>query len=75
MGTKRVGLARIEALVENLKREINQYQEAARNYTKKQLFFIFKYIKEYDLRSKGIKNKSVNQNELLRELTFKILHT
>lgn len=54
---------------------INQYQEAARNYTKKQLFFIFKYIKEYDLRSKGIKNKSVNQNELLRELTFKILHT
>ena len=40
----------------------------------KKLFYIFKYFKEYDLKSKGINNKSTKQNELLRELIYKILH-
>ena len=54
---------------------ISQYQTAARNYTKKQLFSIFGYLKEYDLKSKGVNNKSTNQNGLLKELIFKIIHT
>ncbi len=53
---------------------INQYQEAAKKYSKKQLFYIFQYLKEYDLKSKGLNNKSTNQNGLLKELIFKILH-
>ena len=54
---------------------VSQYQTAARNYNKQQLFSIFKYLKEYDLKSKGVNNKSTNQRGLLKELTFKILHT
>ena len=53
---------------------VSQYQNASRNYNKKQLFHIFDYIKEYDLKSKGVNNKSNNQSGLLKELTFKILH-
>ena len=54
---------------------VSQYQRAARNYNKKQLFCIFEHLKEYDLRSKGVNNKSTNQGELLKELIFKILHS
>jgi DNA polymerase III subunit delta len=54
---------------------ISQYQIASRNYSKKQLFCIFEHLKEYDLKSKGVNNKSTDQSELLKELTFKILHT
>lgn len=53
---------------------VSQYQKAARNYTKKQLFFIFENLRKYDLRSKGMENKSTMQAELLKELVFKILH-
>ena len=54
---------------------INQYQKAAKNYNIKKLILIFSYLKEYDLKSKGVKNKSTDQSELLKELVFKILHT
>lgn len=54
---------------------VKQYQTASRNYTKKQLFSIFELLKEYDLRSKGVNNKSTKQIGLLKELSFKILHT
>ena len=53
---------------------ITQYQTASRNYNTKQLFNIFKYLKNYDLRSKGVNNKNTTQSGLLKELTFKILH-
>ena len=54
---------------------IKQYKEAAKNYNKKQLVNIFEYLKQYDLRSKGVNNKSTNQKELLKELVFKIIHS
>jgi DNA polymerase-3 subunit delta len=54
---------------------ISQYQNAAKNYNKMQLFLIFELIKEYDLKSKGVNNKSTSQSGLLKELTFRILHT
>ena len=53
---------------------ISQYTNAAKNYNKKQLFFIFKQLKDYDLKSKGYNNKTTTQNGLLKELIFKILH-
>ena len=37
---------------------IKQYQIAAIKYNKKQLLNIFKYLKEYDLKSKGVNNKN-----------------
>ena len=53
---------------------VSNYQNAYKNYSTSKLFRIFNYLKEYDLKSKGIKNSSTKDNELLRELTFKILH-
>ncbi len=53
---------------------ISQFQTASRNYPMKKLFKIFTYLKEYDLKSKGVNNTSTADNELLKELTFKILH-
>jgi DNA polymerase-3 subunit delta len=53
---------------------ISQYQTAAQNYSKRQLFFIFEYLKDYDLKSKGVNNKSTSHEGLLKELIFKILH-
>ena len=54
---------------------VTQYHTAAKNYNKKQLFYIFEQIRKYDLKSKGYKNKSTQQSGLLKELTFKILHS
>tara|TARA_B100001250_G_scaffold25098_1_gene20828 strand:- start:4332 stop:5333 length:1002 start_codon:yes stop_codon:yes gene_type:complete len=53
---------------------VRQYQNAAQKYSKRDLFIIFEYLKEYDLKSKGVNNKSTNQDQLLKEITFKILH-
>ena len=53
---------------------INQYLQASKNFSKKQLFYIFKYLKEYDLKSKGVNNKSTTPKGLLKEMIFKILH-
>jgi len=54
---------------------IKQYQIAAIKYNKKQLLNIFKYLKEYDLKSKGVNNKNTSSSALLKELTLKILNT
>ena len=53
---------------------VSQYQTAAQHYSKRQLFYIFEYLKEYDLKSKGVNNKSTTHDGLLKELIFKILH-
>lgn len=53
---------------------ISQYKQAAANYNEKQLFKIFNYLKEYDLKSKGVNNKLTSQSSLIKELIFKILH-
>jgi len=53
---------------------VSQYMAAAHHYNKRQLFYIFEYLKEYDLKSKGVNNKSTTHEELLKELVFKILN-
>ena len=53
---------------------LKDYRVAAQNYTKAKLARIFGYLKDYDLRSKGVGNVSISDGELLKELVFKILH-
>jgi len=53
---------------------LKQYNVASNNYSKNKLARIFSYLREYDLKSKGLGNASVSDEELLREMVFKILH-
>jgi DNA polymerase-3 subunit delta len=53
---------------------IGDYQIASRNYSMKKLEQIISYLREYDLKSKGVDNISTSGGELLKELLYKILH-
>lgn len=53
---------------------IDGYAKAAANYNSLKLKQIFSYLKEYDLKSKGVNNSSLGYGELMKELVFKILH-
>lgn len=53
---------------------VEGYAKAALNYNSSKLKQIFSYLKECDLRSKGVDNAGVTYGELLKELIFKILH-
>ena len=53
---------------------VKDYQVAARNYNLQKLMMIISYLREYDLKAKGVNNVSTSDGELLRELMFKILH-
>jgi DNA polymerase III subunit delta len=53
---------------------VDGYAKAAANYNTGKLKNIFNYLKEYDLKSKGVDNSNVTHGELMKELIFKILH-
>ena len=53
---------------------LKQYKVATRFYSKNKLARIFGYLREYDLKSKGVGNYSSSENELMKELIFKIMH-
>jgi DNA polymerase-3 subunit delta len=53
---------------------VEGYTAAAGNYNTSKLKNIFSYLKEYDLKSKGVENSSIENGELMKELVFKILH-
>jgi DNA polymerase-3 subunit delta len=53
---------------------VGEYEIAARNYPIKKSVKIIEYLRDYDLKSKGVNNVSTANNELLKELVFKILH-
>jgi DNA polymerase III subunit delta len=53
---------------------VDGYAKAAQNYNVGKLKMVFSYLKECDLRSKGVDNPSIPSGELLKELIFKILH-
>lgn len=53
---------------------VDGYQRAAQNFGTAKLKMIFSYLREADLKSKGVDNASVTHGELLKELVFKILH-
>lgn len=51
-----------------------EYLQSARNYKLGKVIDVFTYIKEADLRSKGVDSGSMTDAEILRELVYKILH-
>ena len=53
---------------------VGEYETAARNYPIRKSVMIIEYLREYDLKSKGVNNASASNSELLKELIFKILH-
>jgi len=53
---------------------VNEYLTAYNNYPYAKLIKIISYLKEYDLKAKGVNNNSTNDAELTKELIFKILH-
>jgi DNA polymerase-3 subunit delta len=65
---------------QNLAREIGinpffikDYEQAARNYNYAKAMQIIGYLREYDLKSKGV-NSTGGDGGLMKELIFKILH-
>jgi len=53
---------------------LKEYLTAAKNYPMNKVFQVFAILHEYDLRSKGVDNKSTSPQALLQEMIFKILH-
>jgi DNA polymerase-3 subunit delta len=53
---------------------IKEYRIAANNYRLGKVIDCFAYIKEADLRSKGVNANGMESKEILRELVFKIMH-
>lgn len=52
---------------------LDEYKRAADLYPNKKVFAILGFIREYDMKSKGIGGGSAGDGELLRELIMKIL--
>ena len=53
---------------------LSDYERAAKNFSLGKLRAIFGYLREYDLKSKGVDIGSATEGELLKELVFKLLH-
>ena len=53
---------------------VADYQSAARLHSPEKIIRSFAYLRECDVRSKGVDNVSTGDGELLRELTYKILY-
>jgi len=55
---------------------IDDYAVSARNYPPAKLRRVFSYLREYDLRAKGVNNDntSTGGGELMKEMIFKIMH-
>ena len=53
---------------------VNKYKTTARNYDNRKIVEIIALLREYDLKSKGVGAISISNLDLLKELTFKMLH-
>ncbi len=54
---------------------IKEYEVAARNFTKMKIFQVIAYLREYDLKSKGVDaSANTTDKDLMREMVFKILN-
>jgi DNA polymerase III subunit delta len=53
---------------------VNDYLVAGKNYPLQKAILALSLLREYDLRSKGARGGTTDNGELLRELTYKILH-
>ncbi|MFZ4521312.1 MAG: DNA polymerase III subunit delta [Bacteroidales bacterium] len=53
---------------------VADYQQAAKTFPVGKTIAIISYLREYDLKAKGVDNVSAGDGELMKELIFKILH-
>jgi DNA polymerase-3 subunit delta len=53
---------------------VADYQQAARSFPPGKTISIISYLREYDLKCKGVGSAGVPDGELMKELIFKILH-
>lgn len=53
---------------------VKDYVSAAQKYNTRKTVAIISLLREYDMKSKGYGNASTTHGDLLKELTFKILH-
>lgn len=53
---------------------VKDYRKAAHNYPPEKIERIFGYLRETDLKAKGVNNSSADDHGLLQELVYKILH-
>lgn len=53
---------------------VKEYLLAAKNYKLGKVIEVFEYLKEADLRFKGVDSGSRSEGDILRELVYKILH-
>jgi len=53
---------------------VKKYKMAAAKYSPAKTVSIISYLREYDVKSKGVDSGSMEAGEILRELIFKILH-
>ncbi len=53
---------------------VPEYQKAAQIYSQQQVMQVISYLREYDLKSKGIGNLSATDGDLLKELVYRIIH-
>ena len=53
---------------------VEEYKIAARSYPPKKAVQIISFLREYDMKSKGVGTVSATQEDLLKELIYKILH-
>lgn len=53
---------------------VGDYEMAAKNYSAKKVVEVISFLREYDLKSKGMGNVSSSHGDLLKELVYKILH-
>lgn len=53
---------------------VDEYSRAAQYYPVPKIRHIFTYLKEFDLKNKGVDNPNISYGDLLKELVFKIMH-
>lgn len=54
---------------------VKDYETAGRNYGKEKVFRVISYLRECDLKTKGVDaSGNTEQGELMKELMFKIIH-
>ncbi len=53
---------------------VKEYVTASKNYKLGKIIEVFAYLKEADLRFKGVDSGSMDEGEILRELIYKIVH-
>ena len=53
---------------------IKQYQQASKYYSKGKLANILSELRYYDLASKGVYSTTISDEELLKELVYKVMH-